>query len=104
MPRSVEVRYYIGTFRMKDDESSDIWHDTIMKEQMGAIVEDAFKHGGELMEERSVPHDFDMLHCHIYATFKDDRKALLFQLKYPQVRPSEKVQTQDYAKGLNWYA
>ena len=89
---------------MKDDESSDIWHDMIMKEQMGSIVEDAFKYGGELMEERSVPHDFDMLHCHIYATFKDERKAILFNLKYPQVRRSEKIQRKDYKKDLNWYA
>ena len=38
MSRGVEMkcRYYIGTFRMKADESAEIWHDTIMKEQMGA--------------------------------------------------------------------
>ena len=71
-----DCRYYIGTFRMKDDESSDIWHDMIMKEQMGSIIDDAFKYGGKLMEERSVPTDFDILHCHIYAPFKDERKAM----------------------------
>lgn len=106
MSRGVEMkcRYYIGTFRMKADESAEIWHDTIMKEQMGAIIEDAFKYGGKLTEERSVPTEFDILHCHIYATFEDDKKAMLFVLKYPKARRSEKVQTQDYAKGLNWYA
>ena len=35
-------RYYIGTFRLKDDESSDIWHDQIMRDQMGPILDDAF--------------------------------------------------------------
>ena len=95
-------RYYIGTFRMKDDESSDIWHDMIMKEQMGSIIDDAFKYGGKLMEERSVPTDFDILHCHIYATFKDERKAMLFVLKYPQAKPSEKISREDYSKNLNW--
>ena len=35
---------------------------------------------------------------------EDDKKAMLFVLKYPKARRSEKVQTQDYAKGLNWYA
>ena len=99
-----DCRYYIGTFRMKDDESSDIWHDTIMKEQMGPILEDAFRYGGSVMEERSVPHDFDMLHCHLYVTFTDDRKATLFVLKYPQVRRSDKIQRKDYAKDLNWIA
>ena len=98
------MRYYIGTFRMKDDESSDIWHDTIMQEQLGDVLSDAFIYGGELMEERSVPHDFDIMHCHVYATFKDERKAMLFQLKYPQVRPSEKIQPEEYAKNLNWVA
>ena len=96
------MRYYIGTFRMKDDESSDIWHDMIMKEQMGSIIDDAFKYGGKLMEERSVPTDFDILHCHIYATFKDERKAMLFVLKYPQAKPSEKISREDYSKNLNW--
>ncbi len=96
------MRYYIGTFRMKDDESSDIWHDTIMTEQMGDILSDAFLYGGEVMEERSVPSDFDMLHCHLYVRFKDERKAILFILKYPQVRRSEKIQRDDYAKNLNW--
>ena len=96
------MRYYIGTFRMKDDESSDIWHDTIMLEQLGDVLSDAFLYGGELMEERSVPKDFDVMHCHVYATFKDERKAILFQLKYPQVRPSEKIQREEYAKDLNW--
>ena len=97
-----DCRYYIGTFRMKDDESSDIWHDMIMKEQMGSIIDDAFKYGGKLMEERSVPTDFDILHCHIYATFKDERKAMLFVLKYPQAKPSEKISREDYSKNLNW--
>jgi len=87
---------------MKDDESSDIWHDTIMLEQLGDVLSDAFLYGGELMEERSVPKDFDVMHCHVYATFKDERKAILFQLKYPQVRPSEKIRREEYAKDLNW--
>ena len=98
------MRYYIGTFRMKDDESSDIWHDTIMQEQLGDVLSDAFLYGGKLMEERSVPKDFDVMHCHVYATFKDERKAMLFQLKYPQVSPSEKIQPEEYAKNLNWVA
>jgi hypothetical protein len=27
---------------------------------------------------------------------------MLFQLKYPQVRPSEKIRREEYAKDLNW--
>jgi hypothetical protein len=97
-------RYYIGTFRLKDDESSDIWHDQIMRDQMGPILDDAFKYGATITEERSVPSDFDMLHCHLYAKFKNDKKAMLFVLKYPQVRRSERIKREDYAKNLNWIA
>jgi hypothetical protein len=43
-----------------------------------------------------------MLHCHLYAKFKNDKKAMLFVLKYPQVRRSERIKREDYAKNLNW--